>query len=101
MDEEWVSYSGIFARRGDGLQQISISFSKPRRTSSGDFACKLVVDGLHKAIEESVVGLDGVQALCLALNVAKSIVESTDEFRNGLIVYEDGTPFDGLVSASA
>ena len=100
MKDEWVTYSGMFVTRDETTRPLAISFSKPTLTEHGDFQCKLVIDGLSKHHEETLVGADGVQALCLALNLAKSLVEDSDEFRESLIVYEDQTPIDPMVRVS-
>jgi hypothetical protein len=97
MDEETISYEGTFLLEGGELRPIDISFSVPRRTENHDFKCVVRITGIGDELEKVVYGVDGVQAFCHALNLAKSIIENRLVCRDAQVVYEDRQPFDAFM----
>lgn len=86
--------------REGGLQPLTILFCKPLLTEHGDYSCNLTIDGLSNQSSETVIGADGIQALSLAINLAKSIVENSEEYRSGKLVHDDGEGIGPLPKVS-
>ncbi len=78
-----------FVVLGDPPRQISVVIGKPRRyEGSDDYSCPYQVTGLGNGKIRFVVGIDGVQALQLAMRAIGALLSLSPEGKNGLLRWE-------------
>jgi uncharacterized protein DUF6968 len=64
---------------GSGAVRLRVYRPIPDPTPGGDWRCRLVIDGLGRPVDRWVHGVDGVQALGLALEMARSHLQPSPE----------------------
>jgi hypothetical protein len=77
-------------RETDGPIPIVAKLWKPvpEEEGSGPWVCLYAVEGLHEGIR-AIYGVDGMQALILALKIIKSELDSLDEKNPGKLFWGD------------
>ena len=66
----------------EGEQEVVIDISTPE-PSGDDFTCTVSVAGGPFAIKKHAYGVDSMQAMILAMQLARAIVTSSNEFKSG------------------
>lgn len=78
-----------FVVLGDPPRQISVVIGKPRRhEGSEDYSCPYHVGGLGNGKSSFAVGIDGVQALQLAMRAIGALLYLSPEGKKGLLRWE-------------
>jgi hypothetical protein len=95
MDEpEWIAERIIWAvdQNGQGFD-IGLRIGRPYQTDSphGDWACPVAMIGLHRRFPD-IYGVDSWQALVLAVDLTKKLLETFVEIDGGKLYHEK----DGL-----
>ena len=74
---------------GDPPRQISVVIGNPRPSEgSGDYSCPYQVKGLGNGTIRYVVGIDGVQALQLAMRAIGALLYFSPEGKKGLLKWD-------------
>ncbi|MFT4715853.1 MAG: hypothetical protein ACI861_000443 [Paracoccaceae bacterium] len=100
MEKPFVQYPIFFAVAGKKKTEVSIRIYRPIKTEYSDYSCKYVISGLTKSFEKSAVGIDEIQALGLALNLVKSCVINSVEYKAGKLIDCEGSTALFLLSTS-
>lgn len=85
MPESEVSELDVVAERVyDGVQldaavRLRICRPEPDPTPDGDWRCRLLIEGLERPVDRWAYGIDAVQALGLALEMARSHLQPSPE----------------------
>lgn len=95
MDSWYIASLDLVAVHRDGIRvPVSLRVGAPARVSPGEWSCAIRLDGLHDGLT-TMRGEDSVQALCLALGLAATLLRDFVG-RGGRLVYaqanEDGGP---------
>ena len=63
----------------EGLRQVRLTLSvpKPDRARRAGWRCRVRIAGLDRGVDQYAYGVDGVQALVLALEMARVILRTT------------------------
>jgi hypothetical protein len=72
---------------------ITIGVGRPYRAAGGEWRCPLSIDGLERKLPD-MAGEDSLQALCMALSVARGVLEHLIETGGQLVHRVDRTPYD-------
>jgi hypothetical protein len=67
--------------------KVVVRFGKPRRFPRSDFGCRFGIDGLSKPIAMTIFGVDGIQALDLAMKTALVRLVLSDEYQAGRLTF--------------
>lgn len=70
---------------------VSVRIGMPTRTAEHEWACRLDIDGLHTGLSP-VAGGDGLQALCLAMMLAATLLRQFVA-EGGRLEYASGGEF--------
>jgi hypothetical protein len=82
---EWIAHHAVICRSADGTEHpVVISIGRPYDTGHGDWACPVETAGLHGR-HPDMMGVDSLQALCLALSFARKMLEGFVEKGGSLI----------------
>lgn len=71
-DEEWIAEREF--RTADG-HSVIMSIGRPTRTATGEWSCAVRVTGIESPEITEAFGEDSVQALLMALSMARARVE--------------------------
>ena len=90
--EGWIASVGLVAVRPDGSRApLALRISAPAAHPDGVWACRMDLGGLHDGLLP-MHGEDALQALCLALGLAASLLRDF-QARGGRLEYPDGGEF--------
>ena len=85
MPEDAGSDLDVVAKRtyervdGGAPVRLRVCRPAPDPAPGGDWRCRLVIDGLGRPVDRWAYGIDGVQALGLALEIARSYLQPSPE----------------------
>lgn len=83
--EDWIARHEILCRAADGTETaVTIGIGRPYDTGHGDWACPVETAGLHGR-HPDVIGHDSLQALCLAVFLARRMLENYVEKGGSLL----------------
>jgi hypothetical protein len=84
-DSGWIAQRKYVWRPPKGRSRIvHVQIGAPSRIRR-EWACRLRITGLPTGVDRPIYGIDGVQALELALGGAGKLLSQTPEFRAGQI----------------
>jgi hypothetical protein len=92
-DETWAERQLILRQGSDPPRPITIRVGRPRPLAEGGAACAVAIDVIAPDPRD-VVGEDGVQALVLALELLRRILEPYAA--RGELSWPDGTPYEDV-----
>jgi hypothetical protein len=65
----------VCVRPGGERVTVTVAVGHPYPTTAGDWACPLEISGLHGRLKD-IVGIDSLQALTLAIRMARDLLSS-------------------------
>lgn len=76
------------------LGEVLAKFEKPFLASGGEYRCRWRLIWPDRERSQETAGIDGVQALMLALRTVHSELMRTDDYQGGKLTYLDQTDLD-------
>ena len=77
-----------------GNHEVIARFYTPILAPGGEYQCRWRIEWPGREQERYACGIDGVQALMLALRVVHTELMETEEYRSGALTYLDQQDFD-------
>jgi hypothetical protein len=77
-----------------GADTVTIRFNAPTLQPTGEFKCRYVIEWPDRIVRRAVYGIDGIQALMLAMSVVHSELVISEEYKSGRLTYLEGRDFD-------
>lgn len=72
---EWMVNQDVICVKPDGSEHlVRLRVGCPYQTASGQWACPVDTGGLYNHLPD-IVGVDSLQALCLALSLIRKLLE--------------------------
>ncbi|HEX2724889.1 MAG TPA: hypothetical protein VHN20_03605 [Beijerinckiaceae bacterium] len=97
MDPSYIAALDLVAVHPGGVRvPVSLRVGAPKRVSRGEWSCAVRLDGLHDGLT-TTRGEDSVQALCLALGLAATLLRDFVS-RGGRLVHAEATEDGGSES---
>jgi len=73
---------------------VRARFEKPYLAPGGEYRCRWRIVGLSKDRCSEAAGIDGVQALLLALRTVQAELSESEEYKAGKLTYLDQKDLD-------
>ena len=77
-----------------GTRQVHARFHEPYRASSGEYWCRWSIFWPDHEDTREAAGLDGVQALMLAMQTVNSELQMSEAYHSGELTYCGGSDLD-------
>lgn len=94
--------ASVFVERRFELDggELVVRFHAPEKTPTGEFGCRLTMGWPDREVHRTVHGEDGVQALLLAMQLARSELRESEAYRSGTLTLFGDATFDLFGDAS-
>lgn len=77
---------------GDGI--ITARFLQPQLAPGGEFQCQWVIEWPDRVQQRYACGIDGIQALTLAMRTVHTELKESDLYKSGKLTFENGYNLD-------
>jgi len=73
---------------------VITTIGRPSEASGGEWLCRCVITGLARREDYSIAGIDGFQAIELAVRFIGDRLKDSPEFREGRLYWDDSSRYD-------
>ena len=77
-----------------GDDTITVRFLQPQLAPGGEFQCQWVIEWPDRVQQRYTCGIDGIQALTLAMRTVHTELKESDLYKSGKLTFENGYNLD-------